>query len=73
MPWYAKVYKSAFSDNIKYVGLQLRAVIQQVFKSSLELPWPCTINDILDLELPEDLQHFLNFVDDGQPSGYKQL
>lgn len=63
MAW---AYKLASIATIEDVGQQLRTAIQRAFKDSEEMPWPPTVHDLQEPQVPENLQRFLNFVLAGQ-------
>ena len=59
---------AASDDKLKDVATFIREVILKAFKSSKEMPWPPTIDDIEKMsteKLPEELERFLNLIFSG--------
>ena len=64
----AALYLAASGDKLKDVATFIREVVLKAFKSSKEMPWPPTIDDIEKMsteKLPEELERFLNLIFSG--------
>ena len=61
----AESYLAASEDKLKDVATFIREVVLKAFKSSKEMSWPPSIDDIekmLTEKLPEELERFLNLI-----------
>ena len=64
----AASYLAASGDKLKDMATFIREVILKAFKSSKEMHWPPTIDDIEKMsteKLPEELERFLNLIFSG--------
>ena len=71
----ATSYLAASEDKLKDTATFIREVAFKALKSSKEMPWPPTIDDIEKIsaeKLPEELERFLNLIFSGnKPSTEK--